>query len=115
VVRAAFGGKIRREDLEDIDPETAAAGEEAIESWARGRRKQFSAIEAGVLASGVVVDDDPLLPMVFELRPFTAAHGAKKKAGPFETPLVRRAIADEQVRARNTPGEIIDVIIARFE
>jgi hypothetical protein len=46
----------------------------AIDAWALG------AIRAAVLAPGVLVEDDPLLPRGFQLSPFRVAHGAAKKA-----------------------------------
>jgi hypothetical protein len=99
VVRFAFGGKIREDDIADANPEVA--GDARIAEWVRQREAALTAIQAGVFAGEIVADDDPLLPRVFALRPFTAARGAKKTAGPFETPLVRQAIWDEHARAKD--------------
>jgi hypothetical protein len=54
----------------------------------------------------------------FQLRPFKPARGATRRAGPLETPLVRQAMWDAQVRARHgapAARKAIDEIIARFQ
>jgi hypothetical protein len=79
--------------------------------------RALAAIRAGVLAAGVVVQDDPLLPRAFQLRPFKTVHGAKKRAEGLVTPLVRQALWEEQVcqKSGNTKRKLIDTVIERFE
>jgi hypothetical protein len=112
VIRAAFGGRVRADDCED----GSGSGDE-IEELVRPITGQLAAIRAGVLAAGIVVDDDPLLPRVFQLRPFVVAHGAKKRASVFTTPLVRERVWTEQVRVRNaaTFAASLDEIIGQMK
>jgi hypothetical protein len=119
-IRIAFGGRLRRDYFADTDPEFAARkrSKEEVAEWLRTRAGALKALRLGVLAAEVVVDDDPLLPRAFQLRPFTRARGAKRLAGVFETPLVRLALWEEQVRAKNSEAAqpaIVDQVIARFE
>jgi hypothetical protein len=116
-VRAAFGGRIRADDCADIGLPQGASDADAADA-VRPLAAALAAIRAGVAAAGVVVEDDPLLPRIFQLRPFKAAHGATRRAAPLETPLVRQAMWETQVRVRNTSStvrEAIDEIIAQFQ
>jgi hypothetical protein len=104
VVRVAFGGTIGSDD-------TDGGGDR----WVGEREVQLSAIRAGVVAAGLVVDDDVIVPRLFEIRSFRVVHGQVKVADPFVTPLVRRAMADENIAVWGKRAELIDGIIERFE
>jgi hypothetical protein len=119
-IRVAFGGEVRSDDVADADPEFAGKrpSKAEIVDWMAPIEGALAAFRAGVVAAGVVVDDDPIMPRVFQLRPFSKAHGVEKVAGAFESPIVRNAVWEEQCRVRgpeSPPPPTVDQIIARFE
>jgi hypothetical protein len=115
VIRLAFGGIIRRDDIADVDPELATRDQNEIDLWEKTREVSFTAIRAGVLAAGLVVDDDVIVPRLFQIRPFRIAHGMKRKADPWLTPIIRQVMWDENIGLWSKRGELIDEIIERFD
>jgi hypothetical protein len=58
----------------------------------------LGAIRAGVLAAGVVVEDNPLLPRAFQLGPFKVAHGAAGRSASAQTAKVGRRYNNGRMR-----------------